>query len=540
MTARRGTAFQYESHTAVHSQSNGAAVNIGGLRIESISDYSSSNIVETTRIFDYTGDDGKSSGRVVSMPKYYGLTYDFNDSSNQGAWLPVSYKRYVKGLTPLATTQGSHVGYGKVTFSYLNQANGKQESYYTTADDYPNDYNGVKVGDGFEGSPVSSVQIFDGVKIYQYPPPEEDSKDFLRGVIKKEVSYKKNGDAFSKVYEKLYSYDALKYSVGDMASIEDQALLATKTVRGLKVYSYGLYAGADYTYYDIFTGYNLPNKTITKQYNSSGTLTQTTTQTYSKSAFGIVNHYIPVSSEVTASDGVVRKNTTTFVFNKTNKTTAEQDLFSKNALYVPLQTDSYKNSTKLATQNTIYSISNNLNLPQKIQTSKGAGSLKDRIVFHSYYDNGNVKEVSKKDGTYIVYIWGYNETQPIAKIENATFTTILTAIASLDQEYNTLGEIQSLSNADNDTTVDAVASNGTITYIGKEGKLRNALASLRTSLPSSAMMTFYTYDPLIGVTSVTDARGKTVYYQYDSFNRLEIVKDHDGNILSKNQYNYKN
>jgi YD repeat-containing protein len=45
---------------------------------------------------------------------------------------------------------------------------------------------------------------------------------------------------------------------------------------------------------------------------------------------------------------------------------------------------------------------------------------------------------------------------------------------------------------------------------------------------------------LVGITSVTDPRGKTVYYKYDEFNRLEFVKDNEENILSKNQYNYKN
>jgi YD repeat-containing protein len=45
---------------------------------------------------------------------------------------------------------------------------------------------------------------------------------------------------------------------------------------------------------------------------------------------------------------------------------------------------------------------------------------------------------------------------------------------------------------------------------------------------------------LIGVTSSTDPRGQTVYYEYDAFNRLEKVKDQDGRILTKNEYHYKN
>jgi YD repeat-containing protein len=53
------------------------------------------------------------------------------------------------------------------------------------------------------------------------------------------------------------------------------------------------------------------------------------------------------------------------------------------------------------------------------------------------------------------------------------------------------------------------------------------------------MVTTYTYDPLIGVTSITDPKDYTVYYEYDDFNRLKQVKDADGKILSENEYNYK-
>jgi YD repeat-containing protein len=68
--------------------------------------------------------------------------------------------------------------------------------------------------------------------------------------------------------------------------------------------------------------------------------------------------------------------------------------------------------------------------------------------------------------------------------------------------------------------------------------LREALRILRNAFPNAQVTTF-TYDPLIGVTSITDPRGETVYYHYDDFNRLEFVKDAQGDILSKNAYNYK-
>ena len=164
-------------------------------------------------------------------------------------------------------------------------------------------------------------------------------------------------------------------------------------------------------------------------------------------------------------------------------------------------------------------------LPERVETSKGTNPLEERIGYHSYDDKGNPLQVSKKDGTQIVYIWGYNKTLPVAKIENVTYSQITSSVFG----------IQAASNQDNDRTTDTVATNGVITYQGQEGALRNALKNLRNSLPTNALMTSFTYDPLIGTTSITDPRGRTIYYIYDSFNRLKYVKDHEGKVLSKTE-----
>ena len=55
----------------------------------------------------------------------------------------------------------------------------------------------------------------------------------------------------------------------------------------------------------------------------------------------------------------------------------------------------------------------------------------------------------------------------------------------------------------------------------------------------NAMISTYTYDPLVGVTSVTDARGYSTYYEYDTYNRLKAIKDADGNLVQTQEYNYK-
>ena len=58
--------------------------------------------------------------------------------------------------------------------------------------------------------------------------------------------------------------------------------------------------------------------------------------------------------------------------------------------------------------------------------------------------------------------------------------------------------------------------------------------------PVGAQMTTYTYDPLIGVTSETDANNITTYYEYDDHNRLQLLKDQRKDIRQRYQYVYKN
>lgn len=189
-----------------------------------------------------------------------------------------------------------------------------------------------------------------------------------------------------------------------------------------------------------------------------------------------------------------------------------------------IQTNTYKDvndngiaesSELLSLQRTNYkNYGNNIVLPNNVKNLKGifnssTNPLKDRIIFHKYDDKGNPLEISKADGPPISYIWGYNQQLPVAKVENATRTQIESALGVGSDYHTGAGGLSS----------------------AQENDLRGL---------SSVMVTTYTYDPLIGVTSITGPRGHTTYYEYDANNRLEFIKDAGEYLMQEFKYNYKN
>lgn len=54
----------------------------------------------------------------------------------------------------------------------------------------------------------------------------------------------------------------------------------------------------------------------------------------------------------------------------------------------------------------------------------------------------------------------------------------------------------------------------------------------------NAQVTTYTFKPLVGITSLTDAKGISTYYEYDASGRLKLEKDHHGNVIKSYCYNY--
>ncbi len=142
------------------------------------------------------------------------------------------------------------------------------------------------------------------------------------------------------------------------------------------------------------------------------------------------------------------------------------------------------------------------------------------VEFLDYDNNGNVLSVRNKKDQINCYLWGYKNAYPIAKIENANYSQVNLVVDTV--------LIHTLSNADNDHGKRGSGTN--------EDALRSALDLLYGI--KGAIVTTYTYDPLIGMTSATDPNGRTTYYEYDDLGRLYLIRDQDGNIIKKYEYKY--
>ena len=125
----------------------------------------------------------------------------------------------------------------------------------------------------------------------------------------------------------------------------------------------------------------------------------------------------------------------------------------------------------------------------------------------SYNSYMNLTEESKTDDAVTTYLWGYDNRYPVAKVFGKTLTEALaTGI-----------------------------SQSALTTASSESSVKAELNKLRTL--SGALVSTYTYQPMVGMISAKDARGQLITYEYDALNRLVNIKD-SNEIVKNFRHNY--
>lgn len=139
-----------------------------------------------------------------------------------------------------------------------------------------------------------------------------------------------------------------------------------------------------------------------------------------------------------------------------------------------------------------------------------------KIKFNRYNSDGNLLEYVDQTGHLIsmYYVPGYCLDKPIIVAHNISYTELKSAIESIPLSILLLI---------GDFTVE---------------DMKIVITELNEAYDIHAVG--YSYDPTIGLTSETNERGITTRYEYDSFGRLQSIKDDDGNIVKSYEYNYAN
>lgn len=513
-----GIATIKASWNATHENISSYYSKGGGLRVKSISDYDSNGSLKMKRAFNYhyqSTVDGqvvqKSYGKLkTSKPRYERVhLFTYTGTTNSSTRNPVIVGSS-NSINTFSKDAGSYVGYDQVETVYEsgNIDNGKQiKKFYNIKDNL----------DTF------SYPRLKGQDDYYHFPTLKAPHNGLNYLTQ---NYKREGNTYSLVSEIENSYSINGFS----ASNFDLHVLYQNSdyIIGAKKENFSLlgnnYIGCSYFQFQLHPYYsNLIQQTAIKEtlYGTNGQNPVVNEQRFyydnamhfqktrieSNNSVGKVLEtkiYYPddISSTISLAEGG----------NLTSSEYAQIDRLKADDLHrigTPIQTVTKKNGQITSIQRNLFKTDDGIVLPSSVKIAKGTNSLEDRLVYHDYDSKGNPLEVSQKDGMHIVYIWGYNKTQPIAKIENATNAQVAAALGVSD--LNTINETN-----------------------------LSAINSLRTNTSmSDTMITTYTYLPLVGVSTITDPKGDTITYTYDAFGRLEFVKDKDGNILSENQYNYK-
>ena len=492
---------------------------VGGVRIGTITDYNYSDELLAQRKYNYTSlepanGETYSSGLLMYPIHFISLRSFFRFNLYPG--FPSLYMRvYSKSPHPFYNVaKGSHIGYSQVEEVFVsNQDASKNFKTETKFENNPV----ISGSNPVIQIPISLTEIISQTNpndlpkswwdfysqnsIYEIPTEYEDQN----GSVIYQANYDNTGIKLQEVQNEygyttplnaLGSVGALKLYVGQVGS--EKEVFARKVINAFQYYKHKV---AKYVL----------KKSTTTNYTTAGAMTQVTDYFYN-------NHWY-LSGTITHNSKKEKIATYNYYPFDVSGDPDNSNLINKNIVGVVVKSETTLND-KIASGSKIKYDPQGLPVSVSkyesedlVDASFPAFSDKYRQTGSFTYYNGtsNLKEHLPTDNAPVTYLWGYNGTYMVAKVVGATYAQIS---ALVDQTI--------LDNPTNDAA------------------LRQELHKLRAAPSlSKAQVTTYTYNPLVGVTSVTSVNNKTMYYEYDSVNRLRLIKDYEGNILKRYTYQYK-
>jgi YD repeat-containing protein len=488
----------------------------GGLRIKSINKYSEANVVVGQEDYVY-GENEDGIGTKMFKDKHFYRNYEDFIDAVYGPIVPTSipssycvlqntywYRNYIGMANHTAPSySGSPVLYKKVT-KLLNSGslNGGKAvyKYDVKIDDTEAPYEFVNGGN--YGN-INNV--------------------WNQGNLLEEETYKFGGGLYKLVARNQYEYENFPKPTQNAVQLKQFKWFIK--AGGCDTYPEGPIPNSSTPGQGFFTFYNYAIKTgaskISKEIKTVYDSGDGSTATASTKLYKYANtdHLFP--TKIASANSELDSTVTKLKYPVDVSSTVNNYMVTNNIISPLIENKVYKKDvggteTLLSTLQTDYKLIGTAVLKDQVKTSTLSDIPETRILYTAYDTRGNVREQQFASGAKEVYLWGYKSQYPVAKILNSDFTSVSLAMSQ---------------QAVTQTLLDAAGSSTDLA-------LRTLLNKLRTALPNAHIWT-YTYTPLVGVTSQTDAKGMTTYYEYDEFQRLKNIKDQNGNIVKNLDYHYK-
>ena len=446
------------------------------------SDFKKERVVFPKEVFINT------DGEQASIPNIPARRVTDYSSSPQGDPVDMDSRVYYHKVSEYISHSGNtSLTNGKIVFTYIPQQT-------TTRNSLSVELFNNSTSMYFEGTPTYVTGY------YQWKKPLLVEKQY----------YTTTNDL---IKNETYTYLDKSYPTFKGFKVRPFASVEAEFNQAMPYYFADISSFYNYGVYTIETGLSLLHQKEETLYSESGPITSHITYTYNG-----LNQL--VKETTTDSKNQVVEKSTVYPVDMSGWGGIYSNMFQSNDLNQVIEQYVVKNNQLISKVSTDYSeLPGYIFVPGKIQQLNTATlTLEDAILYHRYDSKGNVLSVSKAGDIITSYIWSYKSSLPIAQVKGANYQALENILGTAALEaFSTLANPQ-------------------------KAEIDNFLAPLKTAiqtgtLPNSELMTF-SYDPLVGMKSQTDSRGRSTYYEYNGFGHLTMVRDHDGNILKKYEYNY--
>jgi hypothetical protein len=198
-------------------------------------------------------------------------------------------------------------------------------------------------------------------------------------------------------------------------------------------------------------------------------------------------------------------------------------------------------------------------VPHYIPAAPYDEQLFKKLISLNYNTEGNVAEIQKVSDVPISYLYGYNKGYPIAEIRNANEQQCFYSSFEDDgdlfaNEAKTGKKVKNGSSFTFPSTYAPNENNTVMSYwywqnnawhfsgvVPFQRTIHSAGSKLDEvrAFPKRAQMKTYTYDPMVGVTSIADENNVCQYFEYDLLGRLKAIRDDRRNVVKRYRYHYK-